>query len=259
MAVARSPAALLDELGITEPADIDVEAIAQHCGATVLYRPLHGCEARIIGVGSRACITVRNDVARPRQRFSVGHELGHWMRDRAVVAFSCTEQVFRAEWSVDNPERRANRYAAELLLPERMFTVEARPLPVTIESARTLARTFSTSLTATVIRLVELGPQPAMVVCTSRAGARRWFARSADVPFFPHPHVGRDSVAAELLRGATAPGPTEVAAATWIAHRDSDRYTVIEDSIPLGGEFVLSLLWWKDESQLIDAAGLGER
>src|SRR5687768_12988516 len=35
---------LLKELGITEPSEIDIEAIAQHCGATVTYGRLSGSE-----------------------------------------------------------------------------------------------------------------------------------------------------------------------------------------------------------------------
>ena len=49
---------LLRELGISEPKEIDVAAIAYHCGAMVIERPLSGCEARIIGVNDRAIITV---------------------------------------------------------------------------------------------------------------------------------------------------------------------------------------------------------
>ena len=45
---------LLEELGITEPEEIDIEAIAQHCEATVTYGQLTGSEARIVGTDSGA-------------------------------------------------------------------------------------------------------------------------------------------------------------------------------------------------------------
>lgn len=38
----KSAAVLLRELGITEPEDIKIEAIAQYCGATIVYEPLRG-------------------------------------------------------------------------------------------------------------------------------------------------------------------------------------------------------------------------
>ena len=70
------PEMLLAHLGIESPGDIDIEAIAQFCQATVEYAPLDGCEARILGYGDRAIITVNsNGTNRGRQRFGVPCEL----------------------------------------------------------------------------------------------------------------------------------------------------------------------------------------
>src|SRR5437867_9520652 len=85
---------ILEELGIENPEDIDVEAIAQYCGATVVYEDLGGCEARILGYGDRAIIAVNESSPRVRQRFSVGHELGHWMNDRGRASFACEGTAF---------------------------------------------------------------------------------------------------------------------------------------------------------------------
>src|SRR5437016_2162709 len=113
----KSAQKLIEELGIMEPADIDIEAIAQYCQATVVYERLHGCEGRIVGNQDRAIITVNSDSPRGRQRFSAGHELGHWMRDRNRIGFSCTQDAFTSEWRSDSPERGANEFAVDVLLP----------------------------------------------------------------------------------------------------------------------------------------------
>lgn len=47
--VRRKPEDLLGELGITEPDEIDVDAIAAYCDAFVVYEFLSGSEARIVG------------------------------------------------------------------------------------------------------------------------------------------------------------------------------------------------------------------
>jgi hypothetical protein len=248
----RSASDILDELGITQADEIDVEAIASHCGATVLYARLSGCEARILGLKERAIITVRADARPERQRFSVGHELGHWLRDRHRVGFSCSESSFQVEWSDDNPERRANRFAADLLLPTRLFKPAAKGQPLTFATARALAATFMTSLTATTIRLVELGSFPAMVVCSDAVGKRKWFARGPDVHVWPVQEVGRETVAYEIGHGSSrGEGPVEVCAAGWIDHPEAERYVLVEDSAPMGSGLVLSLLWWRDERQLL--------
>lgn len=249
----RAPLVVLEELGISEPEDIRIEAIAEYCGATIVYGLLEGCEARILGHGDRAIITVSSRSVRGRQRFSAGHELGHWMCDRGKVAFACDENVLRTEWSADNPERRANRYAVDLLLAEPIFSRYAKNRQITFETVRELANKFQTSLTPTAIRLVELGSYPAMIICNA-LGRRRWFIRGRNVPevLWPRETPGRDTVAYDLLnRKAETAGAMDVCAEGWFDHQDALRYALREDSMRITGELVLSLLWWKDERQLL--------
>jgi hypothetical protein len=182
------------------------------------------------------------------------------MRDRGKIAFSCTEQVLVREWSDDNPERRANRYAADLLLPRKIFEPYARTLPATFASARTLAKTFETSVTSAAIRVVEVGSYPSMIICSEVSG-RKWFTRSPLVPssLWPTRAPGKGSVAAKLLSGsAHADGPEEVDADEWIEHPNSSGYTVIEDSVGAGTGTVLTMLWWRDEAQILDLSNEDE-
>jgi len=248
----RSPERLLADLGIMEPADIDLDAIAFDCGALVVRDTLRGCEARLLGAGSQAFITV-NAAANPRrQRFSIGHELGHWMHDRGAASFRCTKRDFIRNWDQVSPEQRANRYGADLLLPKSMFLPRARQRPMTLATASDLADLFVTSLTSTAIRLIENGSFPAMVVLVGPNGIR-WRKRGPDVPpqIWLRERPTSDSVAFDLLRGGTAPGPTDVSAGAWI--EGADRFVICEDSRRVTDEDVLTILWWKDEAQLLDA------
>src|SRR6185312_9047776 len=176
----KTPEQLLDELGIREPSQLKIEAIAYHCHAIILYEPLTGCEANIVGRGDRAIITVNSTAIPTRQRFSAGHELGHWMRDRGQIAFGCSQQQIDSEWSTNNPEARANQFASDLLLPLRLFVPLAKNRPVTVETIRDLGHTFQMSLTATAIKLVRLGSFPSMLVYYER-GERKWFIPSEDL------------------------------------------------------------------------------
>lgn len=217
-----------------EPEDIKIEAIAEFCGATILYEPLEGAEARILGYGDRAIITVNHAAPRGRQRFSGAHELGHWMWDRGQIAFACTEPAFTREWSDDTPERRANQYATELLLPQKMVSARAKNREITFATVRDLADLFEMSLTATAIRLVEFGSLPAMIVCNDREG-RRWFRRGPDVPdvLWPHDRVSSRTIAYDILyKGGAAPGSVDLGADGWFAHRDAHRYAIREDLYP---------------------------
>lgn len=247
----RPPDQLLAELGIAAPEEIDMEAIAEHCGATVLYEPLAGCEAYIIGHGDRAIIAVNETSNRSRQRFSAAHELGHWMRDRGTVGFSCDKRKMSPLWRKEHPEHLANVYAADLLLPQSMFVPRAKGKEITLDTARTLAESFQTSLTATAIRLVEHGSFPAMVVyCES--GRRKWFVASSGLFLKLREVPGPNSIAHDLLQGNVASDrPSDVYADEWVEHHRADRYSVREHSIR-SREGVLTLLWWKDERLLLE-------
>ena len=110
---------LLHDLGITEPGEIDVEVIACAAGAAVRYRRLAIGDARIVGLGDRAIITVDDRASRVRQRFSVAHELGHWHhhRGRRLICHGAADQQDGAAGC----EREADGYAADLLMPRFML------------------------------------------------------------------------------------------------------------------------------------------
>ncbi|PKP68252.1 MAG: hypothetical protein CVT83_05905, partial [Alphaproteobacteria bacterium HGW-Alphaproteobacteria-5] len=166
---------MLQSLGITDPRDIDLEAIAFDQGATVKYRPLNGCEARIVGYGTRAVITIDNRRLKSRVRFSTAHELGHWHNHRGRSLMCRPEDIGNPGRSPIDPERVADSYAADLLLPRYLFVPKAKALgKTTFEVLDKLTSEFSTSMTATAIRLVEYGPEPAMLVCHGPLG-RKWF------------------------------------------------------------------------------------
>jgi Zn-dependent peptidase ImmA (M78 family) len=250
--VFTNPNDLLTELGITEPEELEIEVIAQHCEATVVYKPLKGCAARSTGNADRAIITIDSQARRERQRFSAAHELGHWMFDRGQVShLSCEEAVFIQQWSIFNPETRANRYASDLLLPVSMFKPRAGTYRVMdFNTVKALCAIFGTSLTATAIRLVEHGPLPSMLVC-SLGNTIVWFVRGGDTKRLWPQSPSRDTYAYDILHDGTEEGSGDVQADAWFDHPIADRYTVHEHSLRGFAGHVLSLLWWKRETMLI--------
>jgi hypothetical protein len=254
---ATQPAALIKDLGISKPEDIDIEAIAQFCGAMIMYEPLYGCAARILGTEDRAIISVAADAPRPRQRFSAGHELGHWHYDRGRIALTCTEETMTTAWSDAGSfrEKRANRYAADILLPSFLFDPQASRLETGLGAIRQLAATFETSLTATAIRFVESAIKPSVLVCSGQ-NRRRWFFSGRDVPkhLWPRKIPGSSTQAHDLLHTAatSVSGPTEVDADEWFDHHDAHNYVVMEESFRVMPSLILSLIWWKNERQLLD-------
>jgi hypothetical protein len=243
-----SPDDLLKHLGVEEPDQIDIEAIAFHCGAAVRYAKLTSCAARIVGVENRSIITVNLFDPTPRKRFSIGHELGHWMHDRGIVGFSCIPKDMRADWGGANKEARANRYASTLLMPRYLFEPRLMASKFDMRTIEGLAKVFGTSITATALRAIELTDAPAILACYNQAG-RVWVKRSSGVPFdvTPHYSVHQDAFAFDLLFGNSPSmhSGREIDASKWLGHAAAHRYRLVEHTIKVQ-KHVLCLLTWSD-------------
>jgi Zn-dependent peptidase ImmA (M78 family) len=248
---------LLRSLGVSEPSEIDICAIAQTQGATVVEKPVTGSEARIMGFGEKALIVVNADSIPQRKRFSVGHELGHWMRDSGKISLGCNPELQFGSGDV-NAETTANRYASDLLMPDFMFRPRAEKRRMTFDTASDLADTFNTSLTATSIRLVEYGSYPAMLICSDAKGVR-WSCRGSEVPRILRPQTaGRMTFANDLLRGSAGRSTSgQVYSDQWFS--SVKRHSVHEDSRRIGDELVLTLLWWENEDPLVEIQEEEER
>jgi hypothetical protein len=254
------PDKILSLLGITEPEDIDIEAIVFACGAMILTEPLTGCAANIIGSGDKAIITINSKSVPGRRRFSAGHELGHWMKDRGQIAFGCSKSQMYS-YAGNNPETRANRFASDLLLPVGMFVPLAKDRPITLETVAYLASVFRMSSTATAMRLVNHGSFPCMLI-RYEGGRRKWFIPSEGVhsSLFPADRPHSYSLAAILLSNDLKNSDSaDVRADHWFERNGSRKYYVRESCFKTGTDSATVILWWEDEQQLIDIEEEEER
>lgn len=243
--------------GIIEPREIDLEAIAWTLGVRVRYRPLDGCEARIIGNGSQAIITVNSRSSSQRQRFSLAHELGHWNHHRGCILVCQADEIGNSDSKRSPAERIADTYAADILMPRYIFQPIARNYAkLTFQTVREIAGIFDTSLTATAIRLVEGNHSPAILVCHGLQG-RKWFCRSPSIPerWFPQEQLHSDSYAFDALFGRKAEEmtPRKIRADAWFDSREAAEYEIREQIIRIGEGEILSLLLIDNEKMLDDA------
>jgi Zn-dependent peptidase ImmA (M78 family)/DNA-binding XRE family transcriptional regulator len=147
---------ILRKLRRTRP-PIDVNSIAREIGVAVFPRPFpQSLSALLLRYGDGAFIGVNNHQAPVRQRFSVAHELGHFVLhhdDAHFIDYGVPSSVegetpgYRWEH-----ERAANTFAAELLMPSDMVKQDAGTA-----SAARLARRYEVSEEAIGFRLANLG------------------------------------------------------------------------------------------------------
>jgi Zn-dependent peptidase ImmA (M78 family) len=160
---------LLDENGIERP-PIPVEHIVRSRGLSV--RKQGNTSSDISGFLFRqeddVVIGVNASHPRVRQRFTIAHELGHFLlhapRSDKIHIDRTFEVKFRDDLSgrgIDTDEREANLFAAELLMPQRLIRRDLANVGemdlVNDDFLNDLARRYGVSTQAMLFRLANLG------------------------------------------------------------------------------------------------------
>lgn len=156
---------LLRDNGITEP-PVNVELVAASLGIVLRRTPTKDeVSGFLLQQGSGPVMIGVNSLHHPnRQRFTIGHEIGHYvLHDFDKVHVDNFVVKLRSEASStgdDKEEVEANRFAAELLIPSEMLSKELSELGVTDllddRAMQRLAKLFQVSVQAMSNRLISL-------------------------------------------------------------------------------------------------------
>jgi hypothetical protein len=103
--------------------------------------------------GDKWVISVNKEHSRNRQRFTLAHELAHYVLHKSEKE-SFTDTVFFRGMSVNNIEYAANNFAAKLLMPEDRVRRLVREGVASVEK---LAESFGVSVAAMLYRVKQLG------------------------------------------------------------------------------------------------------
>jgi IrrE N-terminal-like domain len=239
---------VLERYAIEESKHLVLEGLAADLGVTVVRGELAGAVARLARVGDHARIRVATRVTNAgRQRFSVAHELGHFVLKHDGSALAGCQERSMVDYKGESKESEANIFAVELLLPEKLVRRRCDVLPVDLRPVRKLADEFETSVTATAIRFIEFSPERCALVYSEK-GRVRW-TRKSESFWFRLIGLGQPlepaSLAIDFFRkGAVPEEPEDVRGDAWIESSSGRAPEVVEHSmaIPSLGA-VVSLLW----------------
>lgn len=155
---------LLTDMGAGVP--VDVESVAAYLGLSVVAQDLEGTvSAMLVVKDGHGIIGVNANHHPHRRRFSLAHEIGHYLlhREQARVFVDAAPVFFRDDTSSAGTKRQeveANAFAAELLIPAAALRerVEHQTVDLYDDAAvHRLARAFGVSAQALTIKLVRLG------------------------------------------------------------------------------------------------------
>lgn len=190
------------------PRPVPVEDLARAVGIQdIKDLEVDGFEGGLISNEQKSAgyVMVRLGMAPRRRRFTIGHELGHFLIPTHQGAQQCTKQDLRETRRDDIYRRReaeANRFSAGLLMPKPMFTRDMLELgSVDVAHIRQLGDLYDTSMEATANRYVELSREACAIVFAHEGIVR--YARSSRA--FPRLLVERGSKL-PLMAAATRSG-----------------------------------------------------
>jgi hypothetical protein len=136
--------------------------------------------------GSKGIIGVKRSIREStRKRFTIAHEIGHYIIPRHKnTPAPCAGRAIES-WSsnLSQLEIEANEFAAEFLLPKSLVRVPLRLHEPSMLNIRQVADLFETSLTATIYRFLNLTDLPCALVWSENRDAF-WYQRSQGFPFF---------------------------------------------------------------------------
>ena len=197
-----------------------------------------------------------------RRRFSIAHELAHFhlpTHRSALVQGRCNEGDLRAR-NHDTAQREweANDFAAELLMPQRLFSEDIRRLSISIDAVDRLSSPtmYNVSRLAAAWRLVQTTRERAALV-VSTYGAVEWLVRSESFSGWlteRGQRLSSDALASAAFRGeAVSSTPVEVPAHAWFDDAAHATGTLLESTYAIE-QFgnVVSLLWQPPDDGLDD-------
>jgi Zn-dependent peptidase ImmA (M78 family) len=145
---------------------VDIHSIAQEHNIAVRTENLEDSVSGILVIKDGSAVIGVNESHHPnRQRFTIAHEIGHFLlhNDKSNIFIDASPTFYRDNKSslgIESQEIEANMFAASLLMPEN----ELRGLinnqhidPYDDTAIRRLADQFKVSSQAITIRLIRLG------------------------------------------------------------------------------------------------------
>lgn len=228
---------------------VSVEAYARQIGAVVKSEPLGEGEdawsVRLPNGKRRICVNCAHNGR--RQRFSVCHEVAH-----AVLGIPAEHTAPSWNYARRPPgEVACDVFAAELLLPYKLFKPRVDAAELGLTAVDRLAEEFDASLVSTGSRFATFSRELCAFVL-SEGGRVRYCARSAplrDAKAWIRlgvPLPG-DSLSARVRAGTTHAEPEEAEPDLWFEDWDRDG-SFFEDVRHLDQrDQTLTLLWFDDD------------
>lgn len=201
-----------------------------------------------VEVKGKRHIHVNGKDSEERQRFTTCHEAAH------IDLGLPSEHTALPWWSYARRppnEIFCDVYAAELLLPYKLFKPLVDKSEISLSAVDGLARDFVASTTATGSRFATFAAAPCAFVLSEkgkvRYASRSKALREAKAWIQPGLTLPRGSVAERVRAGGSFDGPEEIDADVWFNNRGRGGILLEEARHLAQWDQTISLIWFDDE------------
>lgn len=153
---------------------VKLEELAKNWGVTAIETQPIASEAMLLPGGNGYKIVLKelmSQTAATRQRFSFAHELGHFLLQLSGFQKQRRLSAKHSRTSrQDDEEILCDQIAAEILMPRFAFEHDAGQVGWSLNSLRTLAKVYDTSIPATARRMVGLMAEACVMAIWNPAG-----------------------------------------------------------------------------------------
>jgi Zn-dependent peptidase ImmA (M78 family) len=156
--IEREAERLLSQLDMTA-VPTPIEDVADLLGLRISRAPSVEFSGLLLRKDGMALIGVNSSEAPARQRFTIAHEIGHFILHPQKDAFVDFRKTLSSGDARDPRERQADMFAAAILMPRRALLKDFRKLAGDVDRAsitKTLSRRYSVSEEAMRFRLINL-------------------------------------------------------------------------------------------------------
>lgn len=178
-----------------------------------------------------------------RARFSVAHELGHFLipahRPAPSHPFECSlSDLHQRDTSSHDRRRRieaeANRFAAHLLMPPKRLRATMAGSQSDLQAIVSIAREFGVSKEAMARSWLDEHPEPVAVVITRNGKIERQY-RNDHFPWLPtsngDPLPSESLVASSAVEAGSCTEIEEVEPEAWLTERDAKRMLSLTEQV----------------------------
>jgi Zn-dependent peptidase ImmA (M78 family) len=243
--------------------EVPLEEIAKTAGIKeIKYSPLNSFEGTLLANENKTegVIIVNSNSRHHRQRFTLGHELGHFMIPRHGHKMQCSKndlvaQPTKTMSATLSIEVEANQFAAEILLPRSLLKKSSDFInKPSIDAIKSIASKFNVSFQASAVRFADIHDYPITIVM-SREGRVIYGYKNSEFPFWLKIGKNGDLIPPKSLSGMVDAKKSETISSDeclsslWF---DKNRHyelpeSLIEEVYVQEDGYIATILWFEEE------------